>query len=235
MSSIDDAFFEAYERHFSTHVAVRTERTPEDMVVRELDVGWIEWRLLPGGRAVREVLDEVERVSGLCLPPSFRRWYGSRHTLSMDIGLVRLPANPSNDPGRPLLDRLATRSGLASAARPLELGLTPFGEEAHMDAGPLCFDRRRGGDPDAWPITYWDHDFVGSEREIGPILFSSFDRLLIACTAYLQRFVEAREREEGRLNEHLPEILEALLDADPEGAGGPGREYWKVLLIPRWR
>jgi hypothetical protein len=225
MSAIDEAFFDAYQSCCAL-TTVWTARTPEDMVAGEVDPdGWIAWRLVSCDASVmKATLTALEREAGVHLPPSFRRWYGSRHTLDMDLSVVRLPTNPSNDPAGPLRQRLLAAKAFA---RPREIGLIPFGDEAN-DAGPLCFDPRAGGHPDSWPILYWDHDWAGTEREIGPVLFSSFDRLLIACTALLRRLEERRRNDPGShpWEAHRADCIRALMEADPEGAGGPGRTYW---------
>jgi hypothetical protein len=210
--------------------AVRTKGTPAEMIVRgDLEsAGWIEWRLLPCGPEFLRPLEELERASGTRLPPSFRRWYGSRYTLDVDVSVVRLPANPSNDPCAALRNALMAPGSFNSAAR--ALGLIPFGDEAMMDAGPLCFDPRGGGDPDAWPVTYWDHEWAETDREIGPVIFSSFDRLLLGCIGYMREFerVQRSVFDPDRWLDHRPSCIRALMAADPGGAGGPGRDYWTM-------
>jgi hypothetical protein len=226
MSPIDAAFFEAFAR-CSPLMTVQTERTPPEMIVRvdEESEGWIEWRLIPCEGACDPVLRDLERACRVVLPPSFRRWYGSYYTLDMDVSVVRLPENPSNDPGGPLR-RLLTNPAFREVR---DLGLMPFGDEARGDAGPLCFDARGGGDPDAWPVTFWDHERAGMDQAIGPIMFSSFDRLLIGCTAYMHQFEQLKgaiaQRGRWTSQDHR-DCTQALMAADPEGAGGPGRAYW---------
>ena len=231
MSSPYDEFFETYRACFGPLHTVRTRHTPEEMVVGAVpgSDGWVEWQMIPCQADLRPLYAELAKACGVpALPSSFLRWYWSRCTLDMDVSAVRLPANPSNDPGGPL------REQVLGCGRhwtpPLEPGLIPFGDEAMMDAGPLCFDARRKGDPDGWPVRYWDHEWAGSEREVGPIIFSSFDALAAGCVAYMRRFLvvqQAAPDDEDSWLDRRGECLEALMKADPAGAGGPGREYWQ--------
>lgn len=102
-------------------------------------------------------------------------------------------------------------------------GLLPFGEEGN-DAGLLCF-KVEGGDPDRWPVTYWDYD----EPEAGrPLLFSSFDMLLRCTTAYLRLFAETPDLTVPRGRD--PRMAEVIIQTDPEGAGKSGAEYWRSFF-----
>ena len=225
-----DEFFEAVRECFGPLSVVRTDRTPGDMVVGPVagSAGWVEWRMLRCRADLEPLYAELARGCGVAaLPGSFRRWYGARHTLDMDVSVVRLPHNPSNDPGGPLRETILGDDPFGE--RPRELGLIPFGEEAMMDAGPLCFDPRGGGDSDAWPVTYWDQEWSGTEREVGPVIFSSFDGLIRGCVAYMRRFqrvkAEAPDDPDSWLDRR-GECVESLMRADAAGAGGAGREYW---------
>ncbi len=223
ISAIDSAFFAAYAQWIDVPKTVRTAKTPLDMIVADdpTSAGWVEWRLLQCDRErVARALDELERDSRIRYPPSFRRWYSTYYTLDMDVSVARLPDNPSNAPGQSL--RRISSDSFGAAA--LACGLVPFGGEAMMDAGPLCFDPRGGGDPDGWPIRFWDHEWAGTDEVISPIVFSRFDRLLEACTAYMRRFAEVRRR--ASTGEARAEGLQALIASDPQGAGGPGCDYW---------
>ena len=107
--------------------------------------------------------------------------------------------------------------------------LIPFGRETFMDAGPACFDfqkRRSNGD---CPVVFWDHEWVSTDREVR-LLFSSSERMF-RCLAFAARsdidFVYSDPNEDSE--EELAKkgrLLAQFLELDPEGAGGPGREYW---------
>lgn len=226
-------FFDAYVRCFGPLVTVQTARTPPEMVIGpdRRSRGWVQWRLLPCDVDLEPRFLELEHRCGHAFPATFKRWYSSCFTLDMDLSVVRLPANPSNAPLVPLAE-IALGSSVHSA-RPLELGLLPFGDEAMMDAGPICFDTRDGGAPDNWPIRYWDHEYNSTPEEVGPVIFSSFGKLTECCTKYMLCFAAVRERLPDASDEwldHRGECIRAMMEADPSGAGGPGREYWGQFL-----
>jgi len=224
-------FFDAYVRCFGPLAAVQTEKTPGEMIVRPVEdsKGWVEWKLIPCDRGVMErVLLDIEARAGVSLPGSFKEWYSTYYTLAMDCSVVRLPENASNRPGVGLLEFLMGSGEFSS--RPRELGLIPFGDEGMMDAGPICFDARGGGEADGWPIRYWDHEWVGKKKEIGPAIFSSFGKLVEGVTACMEAFAAVKESRPGKSStwlDYRDECLEALMVADPAGAGaGEGRRYW---------
>ena len=222
------AFFDAYQRCFAPLKVVLTARTPREMLVsdRPDESGWVEWRVVPCASDLAHEFAEIERQLGRALPTSFKRFYGSFHVLDLDLGIVRLPANPSNAPLGPLRDDLFN----AAYQRPRDLGLIPFGGEALMDAGPLCLDPRASADPEQWPVRYWDHEWAGEPGEVGPPIFSSFEKLLACCTRYLTKFVRVKASapdDPTRWRKERGRCIESMLDFDPAGAGGPGRLYWQ--------
>jgi hypothetical protein len=168
------------------------------------------------------------------MPPSFKEWYGAFFTLDMDISVIRLPANPSSAPLQPLEELTAESDPVYEAAR--SLGLIPFGDEAMMDAGPLCFDGRGGSDPDRWPVTYWDHEWEGTDQQIGPPIFSSFEKLIECCTHYMNAAADAKASptsdggEEDDPVKARGEWISSMIALDPNGAGGPGRAYWDCWI-----
>lgn len=175
---------------------------------------------------------DIERRAGVTLPHTFKAWAAACCTDHIDLGILRLPANHPSDPLAEV--RRAVCGETSCHRRPRELGLVPFGGEEGNDAGPLCFDARAGADPEAWPVRFWEHDAPrGDAREIGPLLFSSFAKLLECCTRYLIREVEAVQAHGGGPDAPFPPLtphIREFFDIDPAGAGGPGRAYWTAII-----
>lgn len=219
MADLIEDLFRAHALLKGPLCCVLTDRTPTNMIVRTStdSPGWIEWRMVRQPPAAQDRYDSLEAELGCRFPDSFKSWHSRYYTLDMDIEIARLPSSPSNDPLGPLCQRIL------GGDRPRELGLVPFGDEGMMDAGDLCFDARAPRDDADWPIVYWDHEWERSPHEIGPTIFSNFAKLLECAIHFLQgdhRFGARRHRIAG------------FFDIDPDGAGGPGREYWQTWLQP---
>ena len=208
-------FFAVYTTRFSPLRCVFTPDLPPEMLVSQRPdaSGWVEWRMLPQPcqNPINFALLENEAASRL--PKSFKAWFQNYYTLDVDVGIVRLPACPLNNPLKDLKYQVV-ESGYYSK-RCKELGLIPFGDEKLIDAGPLCFDTREPVRDDEWPVVYWDHEYDQTSEEIGPRIFSSFPKLIKCCTHFLQENKSARD------------LVRDLYRIDPEGAGGPGRAYWE--------
>jgi len=112
--------------------------------------------------------------------------------------------------------------------RILGAGLLPFGSEALMDAGPVCFDTRHRDANGDCPVVYWDHEWVGTEKEVG-IMFSSSAKMFVSLTMVARSdvgFVIHIDGDDPLLLPRKRSLLMEFLAVDPAGAGGPGREYW---------
>src|SRR5579885_577741 len=186
MSDYIERFFRAYQASSEPMSVVLIASTPLDMLVDPTPnkSGWVEWKLVPQMTSLEPAMLALEKEVGIGLPTSFKDWLSRYYTLDMDIAIARLPACPSNNPLGPLRERIFG-SGYHSE-RPRALGLLPFGAEAKMDAGPLCFDTRQARADNGWPIVYWDHDFDKRPEEIGPMIFSSFAKLIECATHFLE-------------------------------------------------
>lgn len=224
--TITEAFFRAFCSQGTRLHTVRTKDTPSEMVIAERGGGWVDWRLIPGDGRLASILDQLQHEAGVRLPPSFLHWYSSYFTLRVDLGILTLPANPINTPGRHLRTILLSDDHFSRKAR--DRGLIPFGDEGLLDAGPLCFDPTSDADSDRWAVRYWDHEWEGTEAEVGPVIFSSFERLLVATTAFMDTFEISPGADQTRANREA--CLRALVSADPHGAGGPGLDYWFAEL-----
>lgn len=180
----------------------------------------VTWRLRP--RREPSAFTRLEMTLGAELPPLFKRWHDRQYTLDVDAGVARLCGAPCDDPLRPLRALLLESPQIDRIRRH---GLLPFGDEAMLRAGPLCFDTRRPVDGADWPVVYWDYDWAGAaarddaEKAVGPAIFSSFEKLLRCAVHWM-------EGEPGERPRRIAEFFEI----DPAGAGGPGRTYWEAWL-----
>jgi hypothetical protein len=214
-----ERFYETVYAALAPLWTVLTPSTPSEMLISgEPDAyGWVEWKLIRRSEGIDPALVEFEQELGHRLPQLFKLWHSRYYTLDGGIAIVRLPSIPSNDPLRSL-----RKQGGFLPERLYEM-LIPFGTEGMLDAGPLCFDIRNPV-PDAdWPIRYWDHEWNGTEREIGPVIFSSFGKLLECAIHYWLPGALGWETQRSRIS--------GFFDIDPDSAGGPGRDYWEGWLV----
>jgi hypothetical protein len=112
--------------------------------------------------------------------------------------------------------------------RILDIGLLPFGSEAQMDAGPVCFDTKCRNAAGDCPVVFWDHEWVGTEKEVRPMFSSSarmFECLCVVATNDLN-FVYHDDSDDPALLPKKRALLARFLSIDPDGAGGAAREYW---------
>lgn len=97
-----------------------------------------------------------------------------------------------------------------------------------MAAGPVCFDtRRRAADGDC-PVVFWDHEWIGTAKEVQPMFSSSrkmFECLTLVATTDFD-FIYHDTDDDSSLLPQKGELLARFLSLDPTGAGGPAREYW---------
>ena len=75
---------------------------------------------------------------------------------------------------------------------------------------------------------FWDHEWVGDEQEIGP-MFSSCRKMfeclsLVAATDF--DFIYHDDDDDSLLLSKKRERLTEFLSLDPDGSGGPARQYW---------
>lgn len=197
---------------------VQRGRVPADMVISGPDprTRMVEWKLVERCRGIDPGFVSFEAEIGYKLPESFKLWSSRYYTLDCHTHLMSLAASPTNDPFGEL------RDWFFKAYRPEQLGqigLIPFGDEG-IGIGPLCFDTRHSSSTD-WPIRYVDHD-SSPEDAIGPIIFSTFHKLL-ECYVHS---LSGNGTDYWSCIERIPDFFVL----DPTGAGGPGREYWDAWL-----
>jgi hypothetical protein len=217
MTDLIDRFYQAYERCHGPLETARTSETTEELLIPgrvALSPDWVVWRPQPCRIDLSPMFASLSQQVGFVYPESFQKWYSAYYTLEVDTSVGRWPATPPWQPGGPL--RIGP--GDSFSTRALARGLLPFGDEGLMDAGPLCFDARVGDDPDRWPVRFWDHEWIGTENEISPIIFSNFEAMLLGTTRYL---------EEGGYRNRVTAI-DAMCASDPSGAGSTGLDYWSI-------
>jgi hypothetical protein len=149
-----------------------------------------------------------EEAHGWRLPELFTGWLRSRHTLQVDCGILRLACSP---PATPFADLEELLEWDAPPIRARQL--FPIGDEQVLNAGPLCLDMRKKGEP---AVVYWD----AGEEQVSATVFSSFEALLRGATYAMEH--------PGTLQDG--QALEEFLALDPDGAGGPGAAYWRTFL-----
>jgi hypothetical protein len=203
---------------------------PADMVDPDQQVrgDWVPWRPIPS-QVTDADLDELEAGLGLKYPRLYRELLKNVHYVMLTEFGVRFFGHESDS------WRAELENAYRYAWKPMRIvgaGLIPFGSECLLDAGPVCFDTRRMVNGDC-PVVYWDHEAVGTNREIAP-MFSSVDRMFRCLTFAAEHdelFVN-RENESDRASVALKrELLEQFLALDVDGAGGPAREYWTSFAV----
>lgn len=223
LDALTDAFFDAYCQAYAPLRTVHDADLHESLLAGAPDAqGWVAWKPLRHEGPPPDYA-ALERVAGASLPPSYQRWHSRYRTLDLDLGPFTLLGSPLPDPLDPLRCALLEPDW---ANRLRHLKLIPFGREGVHDAGPLCFDGRSPG-PDGelaviyWVADRWDQDDpdAPADEEIGPVIFSSFERLL-TCAVHLLSAPVGDPVERARRILDFPRL-------DPEGAGSEaGFTYW---------
>jgi len=223
IDTLTDAFLDAYCRAYAPLQTVHSPELPEALIASGPDAqGWVIWRPLRN-EGPEPGYAPVEREAGVPLPPSYKRWHRRYHTLDLDLGPFSLLGAPLPDPLDPLRCAVFEPEW---AGRLRKLRLMPFGREGVHEAGPLCFDGRSPPPDGELPIVYWDEERWNRDEpdappgeEIGPVIFSSFERLL-ACALHLLGAPVGDPVERARRILDFPRL-------DPEGAGTEaGFAYW---------
>jgi hypothetical protein len=185
---------------------------------------WVGWKAIPS-TVTDAQLNALERETRLAFPPLYRDFLRYRHFVGLTEWGLRFECHLCHDWAK-VLRKAYFKSWRRD--RILDIGLLPFGMEALMDAGPVCFDTRRRAASGDCPVVYWDHDWIGSDKEVG-IVFSSSAKMF-ECLSLLAandfNFIYHDGSDDSSLLPQKEKLLAKFLALDPEGAGGQARNYW---------
>jgi hypothetical protein len=171
-------------------------------------------------------LDQLEKEIKLAYPPPYRDFLRHMHFCEL-WGPIRWEPHIIHEWQAALRKIYAVdRQKMVGA------GLIPFASEEYMDAGFVCFDTRSRLPNGDCPVVFLDHEWAGTEKEIRPLFSSAekmFSCLLFEASAKIE-FIYDEDAEDDPTLPRKRELLEQFLNLDPEGAGGPARDYWTTWL-----
>ncbi|HNO79799.1 MAG TPA: SMI1/KNR4 family protein [Phycisphaerae bacterium] len=107
--------------------------------------------------------------------------------------------------------------------------LIPIGEEPFMDAWPVCLDFKHRLPNGDCPVVFWDHEWVGTDKEICPMFSSTakmFECLLYESESAIAFLYVNDDRDTPETLAVKRSMLSEFLKIDAEGAGGLARAYW---------
>ena len=205
-----EAFFKAYLSHFGDRT-VFTSDTPKEMMLSEPDEeGWFSWKLTTGTLQISDYQNLADNFKAK-LPLSFINWHRQYFFLDGDCSLLRLPASNPNLPLQYIIEYFSWENN----AKLISQKLYPFADEGN-DTGPLVFDGRVTSVDNEFPIRVYDHEFGGDLSGLSDIIFSSFDKLIVCITHYMNELETRRNFD----------IIPNFFEIDPTGAGATGLNYW---------
>ncbi len=188
---------------------------------------WRPWKPVQS-TVTDEQLDSLEESIQLRFPPSYRAFLKYRHFYRLTEGGVRFEQHVIGRWEDTLLDAYDSWDPELIVGA----GLIPFGSESFMDAGPVCFDTRNRLQDGECPVVFWDHEGIGTEEEVRP-MFSSSLKMFEALRFIAENgsaFFHYDEKDGPAAVAEKVRLLRRFLEIDPEGAGGPAREYWTCWL-----
>ena len=218
-----DAAIEVLRRFDLMRVPGKLPKAMLDASIRPMDDS-IGWKPIPSTVTDAD-LDALEREIGLVFPPLYRDFLQYRHFVELTGPAVRFEEHMCHN-WQETLRKAYFQSW--PRERLLDVGLLPFGSEGMMDAGPVCFDTR-GRMPDGdCPVVFLDHEWARTDKEIR-LMFSS-SRKMFECLTFVAGtdlgFLHRHGADDQALLTLKQELLSQFLSIDPDGAGGPAREYW---------
>lgn len=185
---------------------------------------WLAWKPIPSSVTDEDII-ELETHFGGNLPAEYIALLKYVHFYDLTEHGVRFERHIVGEWKKRLIDRYDTYQ----ADFPNGSHLVPFGDETFMDAGPVCFDfknRHRNGD---CPVVFWDHEWSNTEKEIRPLFSSAhkmFESLHLVAASRINFCYHDPDYDAADVLPHKQLLLSDFLAIDPDGAGGPAREYW---------
>lgn len=180
----------------------------------------VGWKIVPSTVTDQE-LNELEKHLGLKYPPLYRAFLQSYHFY--ELGELRFCSHALHN-WRHKLEEI-----YKDYSRLIKIGLIPFAEESLMDAGAVCFDTRFREDNGDCPVVFWDHEWVGTDKEIRPLFSNSeamFRCLTFMAQSTLDFIYHDEECDDSSVLPAKRDLLSQFLALDPTGAGGAARDYW---------
>ena len=194
--------------------------------------GWSRWKPMKSVVGDKEI-DTLEKEIGHSYPPIYREFLKYKHFYDLAIWSVIFGSYLPNTK----LSKLRKIVINSMPERIIGKGFIPFGSEAMMDAGLVCFDTNNRDSSGDMPVVYWDHDWIGTENEIVKIFSSArkmfecfeietnFGHSLFHC---LDHTTENYESIRNNFEISRKEKLGDFLNCDPTGAL-LAKDYWTAF------
>src|SRR5262245_35177742 len=198
------------------------ESMQDDSIPRSDD--WIGCKALPS-TVKDDDLNALERETGLPFPPLYRDLLRYRHFVDLTQVGICFERHLCHNWAK-VLRKAYFQSW--PQERILGAGLLPFGSETQMDAGPVCFDTNRRTAAGDCAVVFWDHEWVGTEKEVR-LMFSSSAKMFDCLSTVASNdfnFVYHDDSDDRALLPKKQALLAEFLSRDPKGAGGAARDYW---------
>jgi len=203
---------------------------------------WRGWKPVPS-TVTNQDLDAMEREIGLKFPPLYRDFLQYKHFVDLTERGVQFERHLS-DSWRETLRNAHRQPWLNGTL--LDRGFIAFGSETFMDAGPVCFDTNRRDASGDCAVVFLDHEWIDTHKEVN-LIFSSSAKMFECLTLVAQNkdFLYHTAGKDDHLLPWKRERLTEFFAIDPQGAGGPAREYWGnwieqrrqasiVVAVRRW-
>jgi|GEM_PF-676873 hypothetical protein len=201
-------------------------RMPAEMRdhTRQASSDWLPWQAIASSVTDQDIAD-LETHFGGSLPPHYVTFLKYRHFYGLTECGVRFERHII---GRWKEDLLILYDKYKPHF-PSNSHLVPFGYETFMDAGPVCFDFRSRTTNGDCSIVIWDHEWVGTDQEVKPLFSSTqkmFESLIFVANAEIGFVYGDPDEDTEQELVHKGHLLAQFLSIDPDGAGGPARDYW---------
>jgi hypothetical protein len=193
-------------------------------LTRSSDNDWQPWKPIASEVTEQDILD-LQTHFKCSLPPAYARFLKHSHFYELCVTGVDFAPNVV---GRWKQELIALYDSYRQLL-PKNSNLVPIGRESLMDAGPACLDiATQQADGDC-QVVFWDHDACESSSQT-QLIFSSTTKMFECLHfAVIQSIGFVCHDPEFDSAEDLPKkqlLLDQFLRIDPDGAGGPGQDYW---------